>query len=116
MAIKVEALQAKIEALEEKERKQAEEMARIRRSTVGEVVELMMPDGGITILSSDTAEGPRKPDSLLQACSDVVLKVDSEGARIVMSARAIRWPSGDSDHLVELLHMVMCENTSDRMG
>jgi len=87
-----------------------------RKTQSGRIVGLLTPDG-VKILSSDTAEGPRKPDSLLQACSDVVMGIDSEGARIVLSAKAIRWPSGDSDHLVELMHMVMGgeENTSDRM-
>ena len=87
-----------------------------RRTKSGHTVELRTPDG-VKTLSSDSADSPRKPDSLLQACSDAVMGVDSPGARIVISAKAIRWPSGDSDHLVELMHMVMGgeENTSDRM-
>jgi hypothetical protein len=102
---KVDNLLSRIEKLEQE-----------HASKVGHTVELLTPDG-VKTLSSDSADSPRKPDSLLQACSDAVLGVDSEGARIVLSAKAIRWPSGDSDHLVELMRMVMCgeENTSDRM-
>lgn len=77
-----------------------------RRIKAGAVVELMTPNG-IKTLSHDSAEGPRKANSLLTACSDAVAGIDSEGARIVRQATASRGPSNGDSRLLELMHMVI---------